>query len=160
MNMPAIDPKLDLVLERVVDVPPALVWKAWTEPEHLKQWFAPQPWKITECELDLRPGGMIRFVMQSPEGEDFPNTGCYLEVVPERRLVWTDTMLPGYRPAANPFFTAYVMFEPEGTGTRYVAIAVHGDEETRQRHEAMGFHDGWGAVLTQMVEYIKTNLGG
>lgn len=156
MQLPAIDPRLDLVLDRLIDVPPELVWKVWTDPEHLKQWFAPRPWSITTVELDLRPGGRIHFVMRSPEGEEFPNTGCYLEVVPGKRLVWTDTLLPGYRPSSNPFFTAYVMFEPQGTGTHYVAVAVHGDEETRQRHEQMGFHEGWGTVLTQMVDYIKT----
>ena len=159
MQLPAIDPQLDLVLDRVIDVPTDLVWKAWTEPEHLKQWFAPRPWSITTVELDLKPGGRIHFVMRSPEGEDFPNTGCYLEVVPGKRLVWTDSLLPGYRPSANPFFTAYVMFEPQGTGTRYVAIAVHGNQETRERHEQMGFHEGWGTVLNQMVEYIKS-IGG
>ena len=159
MQLPAIDPQLDLVLDRVIDVPTDLVWKAWTEPEHLKQWFAPRPWSITTVELDLKPGGRIHFVMRSPEGEDFPNTGCYLEVVPRKRLVWTDSLLPGYRPSANPFFTAYVMFEPQGTGTRYVAIAVHGNQETRERHEQMGFHEGWGTVLNQMVEYIKS-IGG
>ena len=159
MQLPAIDPQLDLVLDRVIDVPTDLVWKAWTEPEHLKQWFAPRPWSITKVELDLKPGGRIHFVMRSPEGEEFPNTGCYLEVVPGKRLVWTDSLLPGYRPSANPFFTAYVMFEPQGTGTRYVAIAVHGNQETRERHEQMGFHEGWGTVLNQMVEYIKS-IGG
>ena len=159
MQLPAIDPQLDLVLDRVIDVPTDLVWKAWTEPEHLKQWFAPRPWSITTVELDLKPGGRIHFVMRSPEGEEFPNTGCYLEVVPGKRLVWTDSLLPGYRPSANPFFTAYVMFEPQGTGTRYVAIAVHGNQETRERHEQMGFHEGWGTVLNQMVEYIKS-IGG
>ena len=50
------DPKLDLVLERVVDVPPHLVWEAWTQPEHLKKWFCPRPWKTIDCEMDLRPG--------------------------------------------------------------------------------------------------------
>src|ERR1700736_2526133 len=75
-----IDPKLDLVLEREIDVPVELVWKAWTTPEHLRHWFAPKPWSITACELDLRPGGSINFTMRSPEGEEFPNTQCYLEV--------------------------------------------------------------------------------
>ena len=84
------DPRLDLVLERVVEVPPELVWKAWTEPEHLKRWFTPLPWTTVECEIDLRPGGIFRTVMRSPEGQDHPNMGCYLEVVPNRRLVWTD----------------------------------------------------------------------
>ena len=153
---PAIDQKLDLVLERHADVSPAQVWKAWTTPEHLVKWFAPRPWTITECEIDLRPGGQLRFVMRSPEGELFPNVGCYLEVVPNECLVWTDALLPGYRPAPEPFFTAVVMMESDGKGgTRYTAIAIHRDEDGRKRHEAMGFHEGWGQVFDQMVEHIK-----
>lgn len=149
------DPELDLVLERVVDVPPELVWEAWTTPEHLKEWFVPRPWSIADCTLDLRPGGVFRTVMRSPDGEEFPNEGCYLEIVPGRRLVWTDTLGPGYRPTAEPFFTAVVSMEPEGEGTRYKAIAIHGSAETRTRHEEMGFHDGWSTVLDQLAEYMK-----
>jgi uncharacterized protein YndB with AHSA1/START domain len=149
------DPKLDLVLEREIDVPANLVWTAWTQPEHLKNWFAPAPWTITECEIDLRPGGMLRFVMRSPEGQDYPNIGCYLEVVPKERLVWTDALLPGYRPSAEPFFTAVVTMEPRGSGTLYRAIAIHRDEETRTKHEQMGFLEGWGMVLDQMIAYVK-----
>jgi uncharacterized protein YndB with AHSA1/START domain len=152
------DPKLDLVLERTLDVPRELVWTALTKPEHLRHWFAPKPWAITDCEIDLRPGGAIRFVMRSPEGQEFPNIGCYLDIVPNERLVWTDALLPGYRPSENPFFTAVLTLEPQGSGTRYRAIAVHRDEAGRKKHEDMGFHEGWGTVADQMVAYVKSNL--
>ncbi len=158
-----IDPKLDLVLERVVDVPPAKVWKAWTEPQHLMPWFCPKPWQTTECEIDLRPGGKFRTVMQGPAGEKFDGTGCYLAVVPERQLTWTSAMLPGYRPSAEAMkampFTATLLLEPEGkNGTRYTAIAVHMDEDGCKKHAAMGFMDGWGKALEQLVDYAKTKL--
>jgi uncharacterized protein YndB with AHSA1/START domain len=149
------DPKLDLVLERVVDVPRELMWTAWTTPEHLSKWFAPAPWSIADCEIDLRPGGIFRSVMKSPDGEEHPSVGCYLEVVPNERLVWTDALLPGYRPSENPFFTAIITFESSGKGTRYTAMAVHRDEATRKQHEEMGFHQGWGQVLDQLVAYTK-----
>jgi uncharacterized protein YndB with AHSA1/START domain len=155
-----IDPTLDLVLEREIDVPVELVWKAWTTPEHLKEWFVPKPWSITACELDLRPGGIFSTTMRSPEGEEFPNLGCYLEVTPLERLVFTDTLLPGYRPAPKPFFTGVLELSRISSGTRYKAIAIHGDEETRKNHEEMGFHDGWGTVATQMVDYIKAGRLG
>ncbi len=150
-----IDPKLDLVLEREIDVPVELVWKAWTTPEHLREWFVPKPWTITECELDVRPGGICRTVMRSPEGQEFPNVGCYLEVTPNERLIFTDTLLAGYRPAPKPFFTAVLELTRNGSGTRYKAIAIHGNEETRKTHEDMGFHQGWGTVVDQMVAHIK-----
>ena len=153
-----IDPKLDLILERHADVSPALVWKAWTNPKHLSQWFAPKPWTIEKCEIDLRPGGKLEFVMRSPDGQLYPNLGCYLEVVPNERLVWTDALLPGYRPSAEPFFTGVVNLAPDGKGgTNYTAIAIHRDEENRKKHEAMGFHEGWGQVYDQMIDFIATN---
>ena len=150
------DPKLDLILERVVDVPRELVWAAWTKPEHIVHWFAPKPWTTTDCEIDLRPGGIIRFTMRSPEGKDFPNVGCILEVVPQERLVWTDALLPGYRPSAKPFFTAIIAMEKQGKGTRYTATAIHRDEAGRKQHEEMGFYEGWGQCLDQLVAYSKT----
>ena len=150
------DPKLDLVLERVIDVPPELVWLAWTKPEHVVKWLTPKPWSTVDCEIDLRPGGMFRFVMRSPEGEEFPNIGCFLEVIPNQRLVWTDALLPGYRPSEKPFMTAVVTMEPQGSGTRYIAVAIHRDEATRKKHEEMGFQEGWGTALDQLVAFTKT----
>jgi len=149
------DPALDLVLERIVDVPPELVWIAWTKPEHLKKWFTPAPWTVTACEIDLRPGGIFSTTMRSPEGQEFPNVGCYLEVVPQKRLVFTDALRPGYRPAASPFMTAIIAIEPHGGGTRYVATALHHDEAARRKHEEMGFHKGWGTALDQLVAHAK-----
>ena len=160
MTLPniTIDPTRDLVLERELDVPVEFVWRAWTMPEHLSQWFAPKPWSISACTIDLRPGGTLNFTMRSPEGDEYPNTQCYLDVTPHQRLVTTDTLLGGYRPAANPFFTAVLGMAPKGNGTLYRAVAIHGDEAGRQRHEEMGFHEGWGTVATQMVEYIKARM--
>jgi len=149
------DPNLDLVLERVVDVAPELVWMAWTQPKHLKKWFTPAPWTVTDCEVDLRPGGIFRTVMRSPEGQEFPNIGCFLEIVPYERLVWTDTLLPGYRPSQKPFFSAVLSLQPEGQGTRYTATAIHRDEAGKKIHEDMGFHNGWGTALDQLVAHMK-----
>lgn len=161
MTTPAIDPKTDLVLERVVDVRPALVWRAWTEPAHLKKWFTPRPWETVECRIDLRPGGEFFTQMRSPEGENMEGgSGCYLEVEKERRLVWTSALGPGYRPSVvrvhDLFFTAHILMEPQGKGTKYTAIAMHPDAASAKRHAEMGFQDGWGAALDQLVEYMKT----
>src|SRR5262245_63556914 len=106
-NRPAIDPMLDLVLERIVPVRPELVWKAWTEPEHLKRWFTPAPWTTVDCQIDLRPGGIFSTTMCSPEGVvQPPHAGCYLEVVEEERLVWTDAVGTGYRTGGRTLLTA------------------------------------------------------
>lgn len=161
------DPKLDLVMERVIDVPPHLVWLAWTKPEHIVKWFTPAPWKTVACEIDLRPGGLFHTVMQSPEGQQFPSDGCYLEIVENRKLAWTNALLPGYRPAPEPpenkehecsefLFTAILLLEPHGGGTKYTAIAIHRSPEERDRHDKMGFEEGWGKALEQLVEVART----
>lgn len=151
------DPVLDLVFERDIDIAPELVWAAWTRPEHVVHWFTPSPWKTLSCEIDLRPGGNFSTVMASPEGHEMHNKGCFLEVVENRRLMWTDALSAGYRPKENPFITAIISLEPlAGGGTRYVATARHADENARKRHEDMGFRDGWGKALDQLVAYMKT----
>jgi uncharacterized protein YndB with AHSA1/START domain len=145
------------VLEREIDVPVELVWQAWTTLDSIKHWFCPKPWSVTACKIDLRPGGVFSTVMRSPEGQEFPNVACYLEIVPQRRLIFTDTLLPGFRPSPKPFFTGALLLEPTANGTRYTAIAIHGDEATRKQHEDMGFHHGWGTVLDQLVAHIKAS---
>ncbi|HUD72370.1 MAG TPA: SRPBCC domain-containing protein, partial [Dongiaceae bacterium] len=111
------------------------------------------------CELDLRPGGIFRTVMRSPEGQEVTHLGCYLEVVRKERLVWTNALGPTFRPAATPTgipaFTALIAFESHGRGTRYTALVMHKDSESRARHEAMGFQDGWGKALDQLVAAAK-----
>ncbi len=159
-----INPKLDLVLERIVDVPKELVWAAWTQPEHIKKWFTPAPWKTVDCEIDLRPGGIFRTVMRSPEGKDSLNLGCYLEIVPNEKLVWTSALGPGYRPILREvtgdceelYFTGIITLEAQGTRTKYTAIALHGDEASSKKHKDMGFEEGWGTALDQLIALVKT----
>lgn len=162
-----IDPKLDLMFERIVDVPKELVWKAWTTPEMLKKWFTPAPWTTVDCELDLRSGGAFKTVMRSPEGEEFPHNGCYLEVCENERLVWTNAFEADFRPIVSPeqgtectefLFTAMILFESHGSGTKYTAIVLHATEEACAKHAAMGFEDGWGKALDQLVELVKVQV--
>jgi len=148
------DTGLDLELSRIVKVPREVIWKAWTEPEHIVKWFTPAPWKTVSCEVDLRPGGIFRAMMRSPEGKDTNEpAGCYLEIVRPERLVWTTVLGPGYRPVANPFlaFTAILTFDEVRSGTRYTARVLHKDAADRQRHAEMGFDSGWGKALDQLV---------
>ncbi len=162
------DSKLDLSFTRVVKVPRALVWRAWTEPELLKPWFCPLPWKTIDCEIDLRPGGIFRTTMQSPEGVEFPNAGCYLDVQPQERLMWTNALLPGYRPSkltatsgadnAEFLFTAMIELADAEQGTRYTATVIHADEAGCAKHAAMGFEGGWGTALDQLVAMIQRGI--
>jgi uncharacterized protein YndB with AHSA1/START domain len=156
---------LDLILERTLDAPIDLVWKAYTDPEHLKQWFAPKPYEISECELELRPGGIFRIRMIGPDGFDTGHggAGCVLEVVKGKKLAWTSALGPGYRPAemgegCESFpMTAIVTFADAGNGkTAYKAVAMHKDAKDRDTHEQMGFQDGWGTTAQQLEKFAKT----
>jgi uncharacterized protein YndB with AHSA1/START domain len=145
---------LDLILTRRMTVSPARVWRAWTEPELLKQWFTPKPVVTREAVIELKPGGRFYTVMVLPDGTEMAGDGCFLVVEPERRLVFTDCLAPGFRPAAEPFFTAEIVLEPDGAGTLYTARAMHANADTRRKHEEMGFHDGWGTAATQLEELL------
>ena len=156
------NPDLDLVLERTVPVAPDRVWAAWTEPELLKQWFTPAPWKTVDVDVDVRPGGRCITTMESPEGEQFPNAGCYLEVRPNELLVFTSVMTEDFRPvtpsngAEDLPFTARIEITPaDDGGTHYRAVAMHADEGAAERHREMGFTDGWGAALDQLVALMR-----
>lgn len=161
LNLPVVNPQLDLFFERIVDVPKQLVWNAWTKPDQIKKWFTPAPWTTIDCEIDLRPGGIFRTMMRAPEGHEFPNVGSYLEIVENEKLIWTTALAPGYRPVVHlseEMFavTAIILLEAHGEGTKYTAICLHKDEADRLKHEKMGFYAGWNKALDQLVAHVKT----
>jgi uncharacterized protein YndB with AHSA1/START domain len=141
----------DLVLTRLIDVPREKLYRAWTEPELLKQWFAPAPYTTPHAELDVRVGGANTVVMRGPEGNEIPVAGVYLEVVPNRRLVFTDAYTRSWEPSQKPFMTVIVTFDDEGGKTRYTACVRHWTAEDREAHEKMGFHQGWGQCADQLT---------
>jgi uncharacterized protein YndB with AHSA1/START domain len=156
---------LDLVLERTLDAPRKLVWQAQTDPAHLKQWFAPKPYQITEAEIDLKPGGIFRIRMTGPDGFDTGHggAGCVLEVKDGEKFVWTSALGPGYRPAelgegCESFpMTAVITLADAGDGkTLYRAVALHKSLADKETHEKMGFHDGWGTVAKQLDEFAQS----
>ena len=156
----AIDPTLDLVLERFIDAPKALVWEALTKPEHLKEWYMPKAWgAVANCELDVRPGGMFSIDIASAAGQEAsPNLGCFLEVVPMERLSWTSMLFPGYRPAVfdDIPITAIVTMETAGTGTRYVFTALHRDEADFKKNKESGWQQGTEIALDQFVAHVQS----
>ena len=153
----AINPKRDIVLERFIDAPKRLVWEALTKPEHLKEWYMPKPWgAVTKCEMDVRPGGIFSIDIATANGQESPNLGCFLEVVPLERLVWTSMLFPGYRPAVfdDIPITAIVTMETVGTGTRYVFTALHRNEADLETNKASGFYEGTEIAVDQFVEHV------
>lgn len=149
------NPKLDLVLERVVDISVEQVWQAWTNQEHIKKWFAPKPWRVETAHIDFKEGGAFDVVMKSPTGEKEICHGCILEIKPRERLIWTDALCADYRPTEKPFITAIISLAPSGRGTRYTVIVKHKDEATKLKHEEMGFESGWSQCLDQLVTHMR-----
>ncbi|MBM9594267.1 SRPBCC family protein [Roseitranquillus sediminis] len=147
----------DLVLEVHLDAPPAKVWRALTEADLIMRWFCPRPWRTKEAVLDLRPGGRFFTRMEGPDGEaPEPGEGCVLLVETERRLVWTDALSEGFRPNPTAFMTADITLTPDDDGTLYRAEVRHKDLADREKHEAMGFHDGWMAAARQLDEVAQS----
>lgn len=141
----------DLILTRLIDAPRDKVFRAWTDPALLSQWFAPLPWTTPRVEVDLRPGGSILFVMRGPDGTEFPNRGVYLEVVENEKLVSTDAFTQAWEPSEKPFMTLVVTLEDQGGGTKYTARAQHWTVADREAHEKTGFHEGWATCAEQLA---------
>jgi uncharacterized protein YndB with AHSA1/START domain len=141
----------DLVISRLVRAPRAKLWKAWTDPTLLREWWCPKPWTTEVRAFELRPGGAFHTYMQGPDGGDSDNPGCFLEIVPQRRIVFTSALLGEWRPA-TPWlsFTAVISMEDEDDGTRYVATVMHPDKQARDQHEELGFFDGWNTCIDQL----------
>ena len=146
----------ELVLTRLIDAPPEKVYRGWTEPALLKQWFAPLPFTTPVAELDVRPGGANLIVMRAPDGTDMPNRGVYLEVVPNQKLVFTNAYTQAWEPSDKPFMTVILTFENEGGRTRYTARVRHWSDADRETHEKMGFHKGWGQCADQLAALVAT----
>ena len=153
----AINPKLDLVLERFIDAPKRLVWEALTKPEHLKEWYMPKAWgRVARTEMDVRPGGIFSIDIATADGQEFPNLGCFLDVVPMERLAWTSMLFSGYRSAVfdDIPITAIVTMKTVGTGTRYVFTALHRDEADLENNKTSGFYEGTEIAVDQFVAHV------
>ena len=154
----AFNPKLDFAIERFIDAPVQLVWEALTTPEHLKQWYMPKPWgRVSRAEMDVRPGGIFSIDIATGDGQDSPNLGCFLEVVPMQRLIWTSMLFPGYRPAVfdDIPITAIITMETVGSGTRYVFTALHRDEADFEKDKASGWQQGTEMAIDQFVAHVQ-----
>jgi uncharacterized protein YndB with AHSA1/START domain len=144
----------DLVLTRLIDAPREKLFRAWTDPALLKQWFAPAPYSTPIAELDVRPGGANLIVMRGPDGIDMPNRGVYLEVVENERLVFTNAYVKAWEPSEKPFVTVIITFDDVGGKTGYTALARHWTVADRETHEKMGFHQGWSQCADQLAALV------
>jgi uncharacterized protein YndB with AHSA1/START domain len=148
----------DLLLVRQLKAPRALVWRCWTEPDLLVQWFCPKPWFVSDVEIDLVPGGKFNSTICGPDGERMPGEGSFLEIIPGEKLVFTDILGAGWRPLETGLgFTAAISLrDMEGGGTVYTVLARHRNPADRDKHAEMGFEAGWGTAASQLDEVALT----
>lgn len=155
-TFPMPESSYELSLTRLIDAPREKLFRCWTEPALIMQWFTPPPWKTIHAETDVRAGGSSYIVMQEPDGTEMPNRGVYLEVVKNEKLVFTDAYTSAWVPSGKPFFTSVLTFEDEGGKTRYTARALHWTAEDCKSHEDMGFHEGWRVCTDQLAALAAT----
>ena len=151
-----MDPQRDLEITRIIRAPRSAIWTAWSNPEQFAKWWIPAPALCRVVELDLRPGGAMITEMSEDGGAFGPHmNACYLAVEAERRIVFTNALTGGWRPAENPFMTAEITLADHDEGTAYRALVMHKSPEQRAWHEEMGFFDGWGGVTEQLAALVE-----
>jgi uncharacterized protein YndB with AHSA1/START domain len=156
--LPSQDTDRDLVLSLVLNAPRENIYRCWTEADLIPKWFAPKPWTTPKAVVDVRPGGGSVITMADEQGNEYPNPGQYLEIVPNERLVFTDAFVGDWQPSEKPFFTAFIILEDAGEGkTKYTAVARHWTAEDAENHKKMGFHEGWG-ICAKQLEALAASL--
>ena len=152
----SLNPDLDLVLSRVNKAPRQHVWNAWIDRASFEQWWVPAPAKCRVLEMDLRPGGSFVTQIREDDGDFKPHlSACFLDVEDGKRIVFTNALVGGWRPAEHPFMTAIITLQDHSMGTEYVAHVMHRNSADRNMHEEMGFHDGWGTVAEQLATLVE-----
>jgi uncharacterized protein YndB with AHSA1/START domain len=149
-------PDLDLTISRVIKAPRAVIWSAWTDRASFEQWWVPAPAKCKVLDMDLRPGGSFVTRISENGGAFIPHmSACFLAVDNLERIVFSDALVGGWRPAEQPFMTAIITLRDHPIGTEYVAHAMHRNSADRNRHEELGFYDGWGTVTEQLAKLVE-----
>ena len=118
----------------------------------------PKPWgRVARAELDVRPGGIFSVDIAVQDGPISPHVGCFLEVVPLQRLVYTSMLFPGFRPAVfdDIPITVIVTLAGQGGGTRYVFTALHRSEADLELNKSSGFYEGTEIAIGQLAEHVR-----
>lgn len=142
-----------LTLERTFDAPIALVWEAWTQPEHIAQWWGPKGMQTKVIEHEFKPGGKWKFAMETPDGKEFITEGVYSEIVEPHKIVSSADFKP-----MTEGVELHVLFEAVGDQTKFTFSVIHATEEYCKQQEEMGFYNGWGSVFDNLEEFLKEKV--
>jgi uncharacterized protein YndB with AHSA1/START domain len=148
--------ELDLTISRVIKAPRSIVWSAWTDPLSFAQWWLPAPTLCRVVDMNIRAGGRFVTEMSEASGPFVPHfDACFLDVIEGEKIVFTNALTGGWRPAAHGFMTAVITFRDHAEGTEYTSLAMHKNRADREKHEKLGFHDGWGTVVAQLAALVE-----
>jgi uncharacterized protein YndB with AHSA1/START domain len=142
--------KRTLSLKKTFDAPVDLVWEAWTQPEHIAQWWGPKGMPLTVVEHNFKVGGTWKYVMPMPNGSEFISEGQYSEIVRFQRIVTS----ANFRPMTEGV-EIRVLFEKNGDKTNFTFSVIHPTEEYKQQQEKMGFYNGWGSTFTRFEALVS-----
>lgn len=150
------NPELDLTISRVIRASRSVIWSAWTDPASFERWWVPAPARCRVVEMDLGPGGAFVTQISENGGEFAPHlNACFLAVDAMERIVFTNALVGGWRPAEQPFMTAIITLRDHPDGTDYTAHVMHRNAADRNLHEELGFYDGWGTVIEQLARLAE-----
>ena len=165
-NSPATKPaERVLVITRVFDAPRSLVFKAWTDPEHVGRWWGPKGFTTPFCKIDLRPGGAFHYCMRSPEGRGFWGKGIYREIVEPERIVFTDFFADE---EGNPVPATHYGMSPDWPAEMLVTVTFadhEGKTKLTLQHagipsgaEGDSCEAGWTQSLERLAEHLAQAL--
>ncbi|MEH2447796.1 MAG: SRPBCC domain-containing protein [Nostoc sp.] len=145
-------------MTRVFNAPRELVFKVWTDPKHVVQWWGPKGFTTRVTELDLRPGGKWRYVMIGLDGTEYPVKGVFREIVPFERIVTSDEFDEGFEKVMNADLPRGIvmtaLFEDLGSNTKLRLRIMHESAEDRRKHEEMGVIEGWNSSFDCLDELL------
>ncbi|HDS00980.1 MAG TPA: hypothetical protein ENO22_03210 [candidate division Zixibacteria bacterium] len=152
----------EIVISRELDAPRALVWKAWTDPEHIEEWWGPEGFSTEVEELDLKEGGKWRYVMIGQDGKRYPSEGVFKEIVKPDRITSTDEFGEDFENSASldlPHgIIVTTLFEDLRGKTELTVRIMHRTAEDKKKHQDMGVMEGWNSSLDCLQEYLENNL--
>jgi uncharacterized protein YndB with AHSA1/START domain len=139
-----------LTLKRTFNAPIALVWQAWTQPEHIAQWWGPKGMETKVAEHDFKVGGQWKYVMLMPDGNEFIGEGIYSEIIELEKIVTSANFKP-----MTEGVELQVLLEAHGDQTQFTFNVVHPTEAYCKQQEQMGFYNGWGSTFDRLEDYIN-----
>lgn len=139
-----------LTLERTFNAPIQLVWDAWTQPEHITQWWGPKGMETKVIEHDFRVGGQWKYSMTMPDGNEFITDGVYSAIEELRKIISSANFKP-----MTEGVEIQALFEEDGDKTKFTFNVVHPTEEYCKQQEKMGFYNGWGSTFERLNAFLE-----